>query len=132
MIPMQKERRQALRYPTELEIDVILADGTLLSVTTHDISVNSLQFKCDIEIANEIEPRGLQNHSMDRQQFKIVAKLPIETKPKLYASCAVTAARRLSQEEYILSIEFVDFENSSEKVLLDYIKQLHQEVASPQ
>lgn len=128
---MQKERRQTLRYPTELEIDVILPDGSLLSVTTHDISVNSLQFTCDIEIANKIEPRGLQNYSMDRQQFKIVAKLPIEKTPKLYASCAVIAARRLSQEEYILAIEFVDFENASEKALLDYIKQLHDEVARP-
>lgn len=129
---MQKERRQTLRYPAELEIDVILPDGSLLSVTTLDISVNSLQFTCDIEIANKIEPRGLQNYSMERQQFKIVAPLPIEKKPKLYVSCAVTAARRLSQEQYILSIEFMDFENGSEKVLLEYIKQLHDEIAPPQ
>ena len=129
---MQKERRQTLRYPTELEIDVILPDGSLLSVTTLDISVNSLQFTCDIEIANKIEPRGLQNYSMDRQQFKIVAQLPIEKRPKLYASCSVIAARRLSQEVYILAIEFVDFENGSEKALLEYIKQLHDELARPQ
>ncbi len=126
---MQKERRQTLRYPAELEIDVILPDGSLLSIKTLDISVNGLQFKCDIEIANEIEPRGLQNHPMDRQRFKIAAQLPIEKKPKLYASCTVIAARRLSQEQYLLAIEFVDFENSSEKALLDYIKQLHDEVA---
>lgn len=129
---MQKERRQTLRYPTELEIDVILPDGSLLSVTTLDISVNSLQFTCDIEIANKIEPRGLQNYSMDRQRFKIVAQLPIEKKPKLYASCTVIAARRLSQEQYLLAIEFVDFENSSEKALLEYIKQLHDGVVRPQ
>jgi c-di-GMP-binding flagellar brake protein YcgR len=33
----------------------------------------------------------------------------------------VIIARRLSQEEYLLGLEFVDFEKSSEKALKRYI-----------
>ena len=124
MMPMHNERRKVARYMTQLDIDIILENGTILPVQTYDISLNGLQFKCDGLIANEIEPRGIQNHSLDQLIIKVVAKFPTNEKQKFYASCKIITARRLSQEEYLLGLEFFEFEKNSDKVLSEYIKKL--------
>jgi len=117
------DRRQSFRHPVKLQIDLVLGDGSILPVEASGISANGLQFRCDDWLANEIEPRGIQNHPLDRIRIKVVADLPISGENKLYARCKVVVARRLSQEEYILGLEFVDFEKSSEKVLQRFIKE---------
>lgn len=124
MRPISNERRKTVRYMTKLDIDIVLEDGTILPVQTHDISLNGLQFKCDSQIANEIEPRGLQSHSLDRIKLKIVTRFPTDEKQKFYASCKVIAARRLSQEEYLLGLEFIDFEKNGDHILQNYIQKL--------
>lgn len=122
MKPMHNERRQTLRYPVKLDIDLVLEDGTILTVQTINISHNGLQFSCDSIIANEIEPRGIHSHSTDHLKMKVVATFPMgDENKKFYASCQVIAARRLSQENFLLGLEFYDFEKSSDKVLKNYI-----------
>jgi len=117
------DRRQSFRHPVKLQIDLVLGDGSILPVEASGISAKGLQFRCDDWLANEIEPRGIQNHPLDRIQIKVVADLPISGENRLYARCKVIVARRLSQEEYILGLEFVDFERSSEKVLQRFISE---------
>lgn len=124
MIPMTNERRKVVRYMTELDIDIVLQDGTILAVQIYDISLNGIQFKCDGLIANEIEPRGIQNYSLDHKTIKVIAKFPTNEKQKFYASCRIISARRLSQEEYMIGLEFFEFEKSSDKVLESYINKL--------
>ena len=121
---MLNDRRKVARYMTKLDIDIILEDGTILPVQTHDISLDGLQFKCDSVIANEIEPRGLQSHSLDQLKVKVIARFPTNETEKFYASCKVIAARRLSQDEYLINLEFIAFEKNGSKVLQDYIKKL--------
>ena len=121
---MSNERRKVARYVTKLDIDIVLEDGTILPVQTHDISLNGIQFICDSQIANEIEPRGLQSHSLDRITVKIITRLPTSETEKFYASCKVIAARRLSQDEYLLGLEFTDFEKNGGHVLRNYIEKL--------
>ena len=59
--------------------------------------------------------------------FSTTCLCEVENKEaKLYARCRVVVARRLSQEEYLLGIEFIDFENGSESRLKEYIKQCAQ------
>jgi len=124
IMPMSIERRKVVRYMTMIDIDLVLENDSILSVQTHDISLNGIQFKCDSFIANEIEPRGLQSYSLDRIKVKVITRFPTEDKQKFYASCKVITARRLSQEEYLLGLEFVDFEKNSEKILQNYIQKL--------
>ena len=124
MPPVFNERRQSARYLANLDIDIILEDGAILPVQTLNLSQHGLQFRCDGFIANEIEPRGVQNHPLDHLQIKVVATLPVSEKQKLYAICRIISARRLSQEEYLLGLEFVDFEKNSGKVLQRYIEKL--------
>ena len=124
MRPISNERRKVARYMTKLDIDIVLEGGSILYVQTHDISLNGIQFICDSQIADEIEPRGLQSHSLDRIKVKVIARFPTDETEKFYASCKVAAARRLSQEEYLLGLEFIDFEKNSGKILQNYIKKL--------
>ena len=130
------ERRSAHRYKVKLPVELILDDGTVLPVESTDISNKGLQFSCDSWVADEIEPRGIQNHPLDQIRLKAVTDFPGMDKynSRLYARCRIIVARRLSQDEYILGIEFIDFENGSERLLEKFIReceQKYQQKATP-
>ena len=124
------ERRSTHRYKVKLPVELILDGGTVLPVESIDISNNGLQFACDSWIADEIEPRGIQNHPLDQIRLKAVTDFPGMDKynSKLYARCRIITARRLSQDEYLLGLEFVDFENGSERLLEKFIKQCENKI----
>lgn len=124
-----KERRLEHRYPVQLPIDLVLGDGTILSVEACNISTHGLQFKCDSFIANEIEPRGIQKCPLDQIQLKVVASLPVEDDKKIYSRCKMVVARRLSQDQYILGLEFLDFEAGTDKVLNRFIEACSKQVS---
>jgi hypothetical protein len=117
------DRRQSFRLPVKLQVDLVLGDGSILPVEATGISARGLQFRCDSWLADEIEPRGIQNHPLDRIQLKVVADLPLSGENRVYARCRIVVARRLSQEEYILGLEFIDFEKSSDKVLARFLSE---------
>lgn len=121
---LHNERRCAHRYKAQLQVDLILADGAVLPVESCDISNHGLQFICDSWIADEMDPRGIQSHSLDHIQLKISTALPVEDENRLYALCRVVAARRLSQDQYLVSLEFRDFEKDSDQVLVRYMDEL--------
>jgi len=130
------ERRSAHRYKVKLPVELILDDGTVLPVESTDISNKGLQFSCDSWVADEIEPRGIQNHPLDQIRLKAVTDFPGMDKynSRLYARCRIIVARRLSQDEYILGIESIDFENGSERLLEKFIReceQKYQQKATP-
>ena len=122
------ERRSTHRFKVKLPVELILEDGRVLSVESTDISNRGLQFRCDSWVADEIEPRGIQNHPLDQIKLKAVTDFPGMDKynSRLYARCRVVVARRLSQDEYILGIEFIDFENGSDRLLQRFMKQCEQ------
>lgn len=117
------DRRQSFRHPVKLQVDLVLGDGSVLPVEATGISASGMQFRCDSWLADEIEPRGIQNHPLDRIQLKVVADLPLSGENRIYSRCRVVVARRLSQEEYILGLEFIDFEKSSDKVLARFLSE---------
>lgn len=125
--PYTKERRQAFRYDSLLDIDIILENGTVLPAVTCNFSQQGLQFKCDSWLVDEIEPRGLHLHLQDQIHIKVVTTLPVNGGGKLYSRCKIVTARRLSQDEYMLGLEFTGFEKDSEKVLQSYLKLLSME-----
>lgn len=127
LVSKLKERRLEHRYPIQLQIDLVLDDGTILAVEACNISTHGLQFKCDGVVADEIDPRGIQKRPLDQIKLKVVANLPISGDSKLYSRCKIVIARRLSQDEYILGLEFIDFEVSSEKALNRYIEKCSQQ-----
>ncbi len=131
--PGATERRQSPRYEIELPFDMVLDNGTILSVKTHNISSYGLQLSCDSWITDEIEPRGIQNHAISHIRLKAIIELPVDKKKgadikKLYANCKIMSVQRMSQEEYMLNLTFVDFENGSEKVLDEFLDQYRQHI----
>ena len=126
-IPGASERRQSPRYEIKLTIDMVLANDKILTVTSRNISSRGLQIICDTWVTNEIEPRGLQSHMINHIRVKAVTELPIgnETK-KLYTNCRMLSVQRMSQDEYMLNLAFIDFENGTEKALDDFLDQYQQ------
>lgn len=123
-LPKTSERRKSPRYVTDIPVDIVLNDGNILTVTTRNISNSGLQIACDSWIANEIEPRGIQSHNVSQLQLKIVADLTIgDTVQKLYTNARIMSVQRMSQDHYILSIKFLDYENGSQDVLNQYLEQ---------
>ena len=119
------ERRCTHRYRIKLPVELILEDGTVLPVESVDISNKGLQFACDSWVADEIEPRGIQNHPLEQIRLKAVIDFPGMDKysSKLYARCRIAVARRISQDEYLIGLAFVDFENGSDRLLEKFIRQ---------
>lgn len=129
--PNLPERRQSPRFDLDIEVDLVLDNGTLLTVTSRNISSSGMQIICDNWVTDEIEPRGIQNHAINHLRFKLIVDLPIrhegrdETK-KLYSICRIMSVQRLSQDEYMLNLAFLTFESGSEKVLDEFIDQHEQ------
>ena len=123
-IPGVSDRRQSPRYEIKLDVDLVLENGNNVPVSTRNISSSGLQIVCDTWVTNEIEPRGIQSHSISHIRLKAITDLPIadETR-KLYASCRLMSVQRMSQDEYILNLAFIDFENGSEQVLDEFLDQ---------
>jgi hypothetical protein len=124
------ERRRTQRYVVELPVDIVLQDGSVLPVIACNMSRKGLQFRCDSWVADEIEPRGIQNHPLDAICVKAVTDFPDmdKYKSRLYARCRIVVARRLSQEEYLVGLEFVDFENGSERLLERFMSRCEAQV----
>jgi len=126
-IPGISERRQSPRYDIDLTIDMVLADGSILTVSSRNISSSGLQIMCDTWVTETIEPRGIQSHAISHLRIKIVTDLPINTETKkLYANCRIMSVQRMSQDEYMLNLAFIDFENGTENTLNQFLDQHHQ------
>ncbi len=126
-IPGASERRQSPRYEIKLAIDLVLANGNILSVNTRNISSCGLQIICGAWVTEEIEPRGIQSHTFSHLRFKAITDLPIGSEnKKLYANCRMLSVQRMSQDEYMLNLAFIDFENGTEKTLDDFLDQYEQ------
>jgi hypothetical protein len=126
-IPGVKDRRQSPRYEIKLPVDLVLENGTILNVTSRNISSCGLQIICDSWITDEIEPRGIQKHAISHIRFKAITDLPIgDESKKLYTCSKIISVQRLSQDEYMLNVAFIDFENGSENVLDEFLDQFAQ------
>jgi len=126
-IPGVSERRQSPRYEIALATDLALPGGNILSVITRNISSCGVQIICDAWISEQIEPRGIQSHALGQLRIKAITQLPIgDDTQKLYANCRILSVQRMSQDEYMLNLSFIDFENGSEKILDIFLDQYQQ------
>ena len=126
-MPGKHERRQSPRYPVDLEANMLLNNGEMVSVNTRNISGNGMQIICDSWVTEEIEPRGIQTHATSHIRLKIILELPVEDRTeKLYVNCRIMSVQRLSQDEYTLNLAFIGFENNSEQTLYRYLSQFQQ------
>ena len=123
-LPKTRERRKSPRYATDIPVDIVLNEGEILTVITRNISSSGLQIACDSWVANQIEPRGIQSHNVSQLVLKIVADLTIGNNvQKLYTNARIMSVQRMSQDHYILSIKFLDYENGSQDALNKYLDQ---------
>ncbi len=124
------ERRLSPRYEIPLTVELVLDNEMILDVTSNNISSCGLKISCDSWIADEIEPRGIQTYATSRLRIKTVIALDTgKTTKKIYSNCRIISTQRVSQDEYTLSLAFVDFENGSEKTLSDFLAKQEMEKA---
>ena len=116
------DRRNSVRYPLKLSIELEVENGTTLPIKTINISTSGFQFRCDSWIANKIEPRGIQNHSLNHIDLKIYAKLPFMHENSLNAHGHISYTQRLSQEEFVIGVKFTELEESNLKTLEQFIE----------
>ena len=126
-IPGVTERRQTPRYEIKLSVDMVLDSGNILTVSSRNISSCGLQIICDTWVTDEIEPRGIQSHAVSHIRLKIITELSsVDETKKLYANCRIMSVQRMSQDEYMLSLAFIDFDNGSEQILDKFLDQYEQ------
>ncbi len=116
------ERRLSPRYEIPLTVELVLDNEMILDVTSNNISSCGLKISCDSWVADEIEPRGIQTYATSHHQLKTVITLDVNNSTKkIYSNCRIISTQRVSQDEYTLSLAFVDFENGSEKILSNFL-----------
>ena len=126
-IPGVSDRRQTPRYEMDLPVEVVLENGDIVTVTTRNISSCGLQIICDSWVTEKIDPSGIQSHTFGHICMKTVTELPIADKTiRLYANCRMMSFQRMSQNEYMLNLAFIDFENGSEQILDTFLDQYEQ------
>ena len=126
-IPGVSDRRQTPRYEMDLPVEMVLENGDIVTVTTRNISSCGLQIICDNWVTEKIDLRGIQSHTVGHIYMKTVTKLPIAGETiKLYANCRMMSFQRMSQNEYMLNLAFIDFENGSEQILDKFLDQYEQ------
>lgn len=107
-----------IRYPINTSIELELEDSTKLLVSTTNISNSGLQFSCDSWIARKIDPQGIHLHSLNHINLKIRSE-----EHKLSVHAQIMYARRLSQDEFMIGVNFTNLDKSNEGILSELIKQ---------
>lgn len=126
-IPGVSDRRQTPRYEIDLPVEIMLENGDIVPVTTRNISSCGLQIICDSWVTEKIDPSGIQSHAIGHMHMNTVTELLIAGETiKLYANCRMMSFQRMSQDEYMLNLAFIDFENGSEKSLDAFLDQYKQ------
>lgn len=121
------ERRKSPRYLLKQDVDIILENGDIITVESRNISISGMQVFCDGWVLEEIEPGGIHSQNINLRRFKICMQLDSEdATKKFYASCRVISQQRLSQDEFMLNLTFVDFENGSDTKLLSFLERFFQ------
>lgn len=122
ILDTKTERRLSPRYELPLAVQLVLENEMVLDVTLNNISSCGLKISCDSWIADEIEPRGIQNIATSQLRLKVVVNLENgRSTRKVYANCRIISTQRVAQDEYSLNLAFVDFENGSEKILNTFL-----------
>lgn len=124
-IPDNIERRSAPRYEDKIQVDLLLAEDNILPIEICSISIRGMQLTCDGWLADEIEPQGIQKLAMSRKKLTISANLPFNGSSRnIIIHSYVIAVRRLSQDHFLIGLEFDEIEDDGKTVLEEYIEQL--------
>ncbi len=115
------ERRCSHRASVELTMDLVLQNNSIVPVTVTNLSEHGLQFRCDDWAAHEIEPRGIHLHPLDHPPLKAVITLQEHS---LSIDCRIISARRLSQNNYLIGLEFHPLPEDEHRHLLTYLESL--------
>ena len=112
------ERRSSHRTRVELPLDLVLENGSIVPATASNLSASGLQFHCDGWTAHEIDPRGVHKHALDAPPLKVVTRLH---QHNIYIRCRIISARRLSQDNYLIGLEFLSFEGDGQRHLETFL-----------
>ncbi|MCP4074741.1 MAG: PilZ domain-containing protein [Gammaproteobacteria bacterium] len=119
---IHNEQRLSFRHQVDIPVELLLSNGTALKVNACNLSINGILVSCDEWASNQIESRGIHNHPFDHIRINIVAEL--HNQNKLFANSRIIIARRMSQDNYLIGLEFIDFQNDSDASLQTYINSL--------
>lgn len=123
---MQDERRLYKRLTTEQPVEFVLENGGTLEARARNISLGGMQVRCPRWVVGELTPspdRIARGQPVDiRIRFQL---RPQENKPpvNIEVRCHAVALRRLSEEEYQMSLTYVFFEGTGYHDLEKFIDQ---------
>ena len=119
---IHNEQRLSFRHQVDLPVDLILSSGTTLKVNACNLSMKGILISCDEWGSKQIESRGIHNHPFDHIRINIITEL--DKQNKLHANSRIIIARRMSQDNYLIGLEFINFQNNSDASLQTYIDSL--------
>lgn len=123
--PRSYERRQYARFKASVSASLMLSGLLTLPIVIEDISVNGFHFICDAQSVRHLQPSGETISKGQSVRVDAKFKLPgSEADADLVVPSKVIAVNRLSQNQYRLSLQFVNLSASDYTLILNYVNQL--------
>jgi len=122
------ERRQFPRCSVSLPIRVRTEGGKSLEVRALNLSHGGIELGCGPSTASEIVPALYHAHPSTTPPINMRLRLPVADGSEASFDCrgTVVALRRLSQEEYRISVQFLELTEDMQHDLFRYLEQCTQ------
>lgn len=113
------ERRLSPRVEISLPVDVLMANGQVLSISSIDISYLGMSFNCDYWTVQQLFPEGHWSGPKDR----VTLGLRIALKEDFLLACQALVTRflRLSENEYHIGVQFQELDDETQHSLINYV-----------
>jgi c-di-GMP-binding flagellar brake protein YcgR len=119
------ERRQYPRCSVSLPIQVMAKDGESLEVQAVNLSHGGMELGCAPSTATEIVPALYHAHPSTTPPINMRLRLPMAdgSDASLHCRGAVVALRRVSQQEYRISVQFIELSQEQQVRLFGFLEQ---------
>lgn len=117
------DKREYPRVKVKLPLEIIRSGGEVLPARVLNISRAGMQVACDWATMIRIVPQTHRVAAAEDLELPVRAMLSFRSKSQatLHALCRVVCARRVSQDQYHVGLQYVSIEGDGETILEHYI-----------
>lgn len=116
---MRKYERKHPRLACQLSVQLETETGTKLKARSENISIGGIGIVCDQITAKILMPMGYR--LLPDMPLIVQMGICLDTSEKAHVRCRVVNAQRLSQDAFMLNVQFLSFEKSSQEALERFV-----------
>ena len=117
------DKREYPRVNVKLPLEIVRSGGEVLPAVVLNISRAGMQVGCDWATMIRIVPQTHRVAAAEDLELPVRVTLSFQAEPQatLHALCRVVSARRVSQDQYHVGLQYVSIEADGDAILERYI-----------